>query len=261
MRTSIDRALLAAAVLAAALLAAAAPAAGDRFEWSGTVPAGRSVEIKGVNGDLRARAGSGDAVEVVASKHGERDDPAEVRIEVVEHDGGVTVCAVYPGEGNRCAPGTAGKISSHDNDVVVDFEVRVPAGVGFTGRTVNGDIDAEEIDGDVVAHTVNGAIRSHARGHVLAKTVNGPVEAVMGRADWEGDAELATVNGDVTVELPADAAVDLRAKTLNGALESDFPIEISGGRVGRRAKGTLGAGGRGLRVESVNGTIRIRRGA
>jgi hypothetical protein len=37
----------------------------------------------------------------VATKHGRRSDPAEVEIEVVEHAGGVTICAVYPSPGSR----------------------------------------------------------------------------------------------------------------------------------------------------------------
>jgi hypothetical protein len=52
-------------------------------------------------GDVSASPASGGAVEVVATKHGRRSDPAEVEIEVVEHAGGVTICAVYPSPGSR----------------------------------------------------------------------------------------------------------------------------------------------------------------
>jgi len=51
--------------------------------------------IKGVSGDIRAVASSGD-VEVTAAKHARRSDPDDVKIEVVEHEDGVTICAVYP---------------------------------------------------------------------------------------------------------------------------------------------------------------------
>ena len=53
---------------------------------------------------------------------------------------GVTICAVYPTvpgrEPNTCEPGGAGKSNTRDNDTVVHFDVRVPYGVGFVGRTI-----------------------------------------------------------------------------------------------------------------------------
>ena len=100
-------------VLTCALVAclATAPAAAresERFDWSGTLPAGGEVEIKNVNGSVEVEPGNGSEVVVEAIKTGRRDDPATVRIEVVEHDGGITICAVYPGKGNACVPGDGG---------------------------------------------------------------------------------------------------------------------------------------------------------
>ena len=100
-------------VLAVAALFAAAPvfAQGD-FRWKGKIAAGKEIEIKGVNGDVRAVAGSGSETEVTATKHAKRSDPDEVKIDVVEHEGGVTICAVYPSDGrrtNECRPGEGGR--------------------------------------------------------------------------------------------------------------------------------------------------------
>src|SRR5687767_1944733 len=50
-------------------------AAQNEFRWSGQVASGRTVEIKGVNGDVRAEASSGGEVEVVATKSARRSDP------------------------------------------------------------------------------------------------------------------------------------------------------------------------------------------
>src|ERR1700687_1358852 len=68
----------------------------DDFRWSGQIARGKSVEIRGINGDIDAGRAQGNQVEVVAHKHARRSDPAEVRIDIVEHDGSVTVCAMYP---------------------------------------------------------------------------------------------------------------------------------------------------------------------
>src|SRR5881409_2022794 len=175
MRISIVALLPAAAALA---LAPRTAAAQREFHWKGTVAPGKAIEIKGVNGDIRADAGSGD-VEVSAVKHARRSDPDEVKIEVVQHEDGVTICAVYPSDGRRdntCEAGDGGHMNTHDNDVAVDFTVRVPAGVRFVGRTVNGAVEAAHLASDVEANTVNGAIRISTSGFAQAGTVNGSIK-------------------------------------------------------------------------------------
>ena len=61
-----------------------------------------------------------------------------------------------------------------------------------------------------------------------AKTVNGSVTAKMGRTEWKGDLELQTVNGSVVVELPASASTEVKGATVNGSIESDFGLEVTG---------------------------------
>ncbi|PYP12477.1 MAG: hypothetical protein DMD56_04060 [Gemmatimonadetes bacterium] len=145
MRVSLLTLLTTAAGLA---LAPRAASAQGEFHWKGKIAQGKSIEIKGVNGDVRAVAGPGAGdVEVTAVKHARRSDPDEVKIEVVPHEDGVTICAVYPSDGRRensCDAGEGGHMNVHDNDVTVDFTVRVPAGVRFVGKTVNGEVAAAE---------------------------------------------------------------------------------------------------------------------
>jgi DUF4097 and DUF4098 domain-containing protein YvlB len=246
----------------AAVIVLATPLAAEDFQWRGRVAAGKTVEIKGVNGAIDATAADGDEVEVVASKRGRRSDPGSVRIEAIEHTGGVTVCAVYPdvaGRRNECRPGDAGRMSTRDNDVNVHFTVRIPRGVAFAPRTVNGDVEATDLDGDVDARTVNGSIQVSTSGHAQAETVNGSIRAQAGRADWAGDAEFKTVNGSITVTLPSSTAADVRAETVNGEIETDFALTVTGRFSRRRLSGTIGGGGRALELETVNGSIHLRK--
>lgn len=230
--------------------------ADELFEWQGRLAEGQRIEIKGVNGGVSAEAASGDMVEVTADRRGVRSDPNEVRIEVVEHRGGVTICAVYPAEGNSCEPGDEGRLRSRSNDVKVDFTVMVPSGVAFVGRTVNGGVKAIDLTGDVEARTVNGNITLSTGGHARAKTVNGFIRAELGSADWEGVAAFETVNGGVTLTVPASIDADVRIRTANGSIKTDLPITVTNsGR--RRLEGTLGAGGRELRVRTTNGSVRL----
>jgi len=260
MRTRLSVVLAAAATAA---VVAVVPAGAEDFDWQGRVGPGQTIEVKGVNGEVEAVAASGGQVEVHAVKTGRRDDPAGVEIAIVEHVGGVTVCAVYPtptgSRPNECQPGEGGRMSVKDNDVQVAFTVHVPAGVRFVGRTVNGGVKAAALQGDVEAYTVNGGVKIATSGNARAETVNGSIVATAGRADWTGTAEFKTVNGSITVELPDGAGAEVKAQTVNGDIETDFPLTVKGRFSRRRLSGTLGGGGRELRLETVNGGIRLRR--
>jgi hypothetical protein len=243
-------------------VAAGSSRAADDFTWSGRVAEGQAIEIKGVNGGIRAEAGSGPEVQVTATKTARRSDPESVEVEVVEHAGGVTICAVYPpsdGRTNECAPGKGGRMNTRDNDVKVEFTVRVPAGVRFVGRSVNGGITAAGLKGGVEVHTVNGGVEVETAGFAEADTVNGSISVQVGRADWTGDARFSTVNGGISVTLPADVNADVNAKTVNGSIDTDFPITVQG-KIGRRSlHGKIGSGGRALELETVNGSIELRK--
>jgi len=249
------------------LLAAASPppaAAQQDFRWQGRLAAGKTIEVKGVNGAVRAVAATGPEVEVTAAKRAKRSDPDEVKIEVVEHEGGVTICAVYPTprrarRDNACEVGDHWSSSTEDNDVTVDFEVRVPAGVAFNGRTVNGQISAEGLKADVRASTVNGSVRVTTTGLAEASTVNGSVYVEMGKANWTDELDFSTVNGGITLVLPAQLDTEVRASTVNGDLITDYPLTISGRWGPRRMRGTIGAGGRSLSLSTVNGEIRLKK--
>jgi hypothetical protein len=235
----------------------------NEFRWHGQLAAGRVIEVKGVNGNVEAEPASGGEVEVVAVKRARRSNPADVRIEVVEHGDGVTICAVYPNADsnrpNTCTPGRGGHTNVRDNDTSVEFRVRVPAGVRFSGRTINGEVEATNLSADVDATTVNGSIRVSTSGLARAQTVNGSINATMGRADWADELEFKTVNGEIDLSFPASLSAEVEAKTLNGDISTDFPMTVTGRFGKRHLSGTIGGGGRGLRLETVNGGVQIRR--
>jgi len=257
----------------AALAALAAFAAGDartvaarrqqqsEFRWHEPLAAGRVIEIKGINGNVEATPATGGEVEVVAVKRARRSNPDDVRIEVVRHAEGVLICAVYPnpgGEPNTCELNNS-RSQVRDNDTSVNFTVRVPAGVRFTGKTVNGKVDAENLSADVEARTVNGGINVSTTGLARATTVNGSIRVLMGRADWTDELVFKTVNGGIDLSVPASLSAQVQVKTLNGDISTDFPMTVTGTFSKRRLTGTVGAGGRDLSIETVNGSVQLRR--
>jgi hypothetical protein len=240
------------------------PRTRENFHAAYRVPAGKTLEIKGVNGRIVAEPASGGETVVDAVKSGRRQKPSEVRIETVEHAGGITVCAVYPTPSgrspNECLPGEKGRMSTRNNDVDVEFRVKVPAGVSFVARTVNGSVEASGLTEAVAAYTVNGSVRVHTKGHAQAETVNGSITAGLGQAQWTGaPLRFETVNGSITVNLPATTSTSIDAETVNGRIHSDFALAQTSKQSRTRLAGVIGQGGRALELETVNGSINLHR--
>lgn len=232
----------------------------ETWNWSGTLAAGRTLEINGVNGDIEAVPSTGNRIEIVADKSGRRSDPATVKIEVVEDSDGITICAVYPGQGSAC---TGKKESSWRNhsDVSVDFTVKVPAGVTFAANTVNGGVTARSLGGPVKARTVNGTCDIETSQSGEASTVNGSVRATLGRVSARDELDFSCVNGSITLNLPAGFDADLEGSTVNGSIETDFPVTVSGRWGPKNMHATIGRGGAKLSASTVNGSIKLRKAA
>lgn len=245
------------------LLAIAASLQGTpNFHWSGVLAAGKTIQVKGVNGEIRAVSTSGSQVEVTADKHSRRSDLASVEIRVVQDAQGVTICAIYPSrrQANTCEAGSGGQ-NSDNNDVTVNFQVKVPTGVKFDGRTVNGSVSATGLRADAWASTVNGSVELETTGEAEAETVNGDVKVAMGRIDGSGSMRFSTVNGRVDVTIPAGAKLNVSASSTNGDMSTDFPLTVRGRFGPREWSGTIGGGGRSLSLRTVNGDIELHKGS
>jgi DUF4097 and DUF4098 domain-containing protein YvlB len=146
-----------------------------------------------------------------------------------------------------------------DNDVNVSFRVRVPAQVRLKAHTVNGAVKALGLTADAEARTVNGSITIESAGVAQGQTVNGSITASLGQANWSGKLALSTVNGGIHLTAPTSLSTELHASTVNGSIDTDFPLTVQG-RVSRRElRGTIAGGGRQLELETVNGSIALKR--
>ena len=91
-----------------------------------------------------------------------------------------------------------------------------------------------------------------------SNTVNGSIEATMD-ALTGGDIELGTVNGTVTAVLPSTLNAVVDASTVNGRVETEFALQVLGKISPRHVRGTIGSGGMTLKLNTVNGSVLIRR--
>lgn len=256
-------------VMTIALLAVTQGAAqGQDFRWSGTLAAGNTIEVRDINGSISASPASGNTIEVTGQKRAGRNGrPELVEIRMEKRDDRVIICTVYPSQRDSegCRGGGERRGGNRDNDEVnnvsVHFVVKVPANIRFEGKSVNGDVTATGLVADAEVATVNGNVEVSTRGVAEASSVNGNVKATLGRADWTGPVEFSSVNGTVMVTLPANASADVQASTVNGNIETDFPLTVTGRFGPRNMSGTIGSGGPRLSLSSVNGSVALKRGS
>jgi hypothetical protein len=150
-------------------------------------------------------------------------------------------------EGSNSAQNGMKKISTHgsfevtakeaDNTVTVntgnpnmaiELEMRIPQDVKLKAGTVNdGPVIIDNLRGELEVNNVNDEITlTGISGSVVANTVNGDVKVTFKSVDPKAPMAFSTLNGDVTVTLPADTKANLKVKSDNGDVYSDFDIDI-----------------------------------
>jgi hypothetical protein len=161
-----------------------------------------------------------------------------------------------------------------DYEVRYDFTIRVPKGTRLDLCTINhGDIAVSGMRADYAIHTINGRITmTDVAGSGEATTINGRVTASFVTAPHDAST-FKTINGDVVLEMPDSFGADLRMKTFNGGLYTDFETQrlqtmnVSGerrdGMFVYRSNGfttvRAGSGGPELTLETLNGDVRVLR--
>jgi hypothetical protein len=160
----------------------------------------------------------------------------------------------------------------HDYQVRYDFVLKVPRNIALCLKTViDGDIRVEGATGDFDVSNVNGAIEMlDIGGSGRARTINKDVKVVFAR-NPTSPSSFATINGNTIIFFRPALAANLRVKTFNGKIYTDFDTSQLAGlapvaerrdgkfvyRADRSVGLRVGLGGPELRFETLNGDVRI----
>jgi DUF4097 and DUF4098 domain-containing protein YvlB len=194
---------------------------------------------------------------------------------------------VTPSGAKMLAGGGAGlEISERDNRVNVDSELptsaitivaRVPRRAKLDLSTVNeSEIVVRDIVGDLQLENVNGPITATGiTGSVIAESINNPITVGLSGVASGAATSLSSLNGDITLTLPAAARAEFHLDTARGEITSDFELDIKPskplierkeGRGGVSVRmedvivATVNGGGPVIRVKTLNGSIKIAKG-
>lgn len=283
--------ILVASVVPAAL--AAQERTGDLFTWSGRLASGATLGIRHFNGAIDVRESTNDRVEFRAERRTSRS--SDLSFQVRNDSNGVTICGVYRGR-NACESGRRGGWDWEDGPPSSRLTVLLPKGVRLAANTGNGDVTVEKASNDVEIRSGNGDVRvtltagevdattgngeleidgatgpvraNTGNGRVYVVTSSGPVTARTGNGEIDvrmraitgsSDMQFITGNGSVTVALPSSFNGDIDASTGHGEFHSDFEIKIVGRLNPRHIRGTIGQGGRTIKMVSGNGRLELRK--
>jgi hypothetical protein len=167
---------------------------------------------------------------------------------------------------------SAGKISTTGPDSLrdaswsVSYEIFVPQMTDLSTMSVNGGIDLSDIRGHIEFETKNGGVRlTRVAGDVKGETKNGGIQVELAGRTWEGgQLDAQTTNGGVTISLPENYSAHIRTETVNGAIQSDFPLSINvQGQIWpprpQNLDFNLGSGGPLIHVSTKNGGVQLRK--
>jgi len=185
--------------------------------------------------EVRIARGS---IRILRSEHGavrvdaQTDDPRRDRIEAAATPTGMKFCSVRTTvhEARSRFEASTGTSEDHGEPARIDVVLHIPAGVRVAGSTLSGDITAEHPGADI---------------------------------------DMATHDGDVTLQLAAEESADFSGNLIDGSIDSDFPLEdnlpplLSGAgpasNAPRIVHAMVGTGGPRLTAAVINGNIRLLR--
>lgn len=119
-------------------------------------------------------------------------------------------------------------VNTGNPNKALDLELKIPRDVKLKLGTVNdGEVTVDNVIGELEVNNVNDKITlTNITGSVVANTVNGDVTVTFKAIDPKAPMAFSTLNGDVNVTLPADTKANLKLKSDNGDVFSDFDIDI-----------------------------------
>ena len=142
----------------------------------------------------------------------------------------------------------------------VSYEVFVPRRSDLSLETKNGGIAIADVNGRIEFTALNGGVvLKRVGGAVRGSTTNGGLVVELSGDRWDGDSlDVSTTNGGVIMSVPENYSANLQTGTVNGSVNTDFPITVQG-RLNKQIALSLGSGGPTVKAMTTNGGVHLKR--
>jgi hypothetical protein len=167
------------------------------------------IHIIGVDGDtitVESTINQKDAKSTRGDGLRRLDD--EVSFELTEHENKVTL---------RLAGDNPW--ANHD----AEFKISMPRAMALDVKTeAGGDLAVKNVEGDIEINNMNGEVLLEGiAGSTVVNTMNGEVRAIYAKAPQKL-VSITSMNGEVDLRVPADTKANVRLRTHNGSILTDF---------------------------------------
>ncbi len=236
-----------------------------------------TISVKVVSGSITVHGGDRRDVQVTAAPTAGRPGRTRNRSQP-DAANGLTRLTSPPGlvveeENNEMTVRTR---SMSDGPTI---ELQVPARVNLKLSSVNGgEIVVSGVQGEIEVNNVNGSITlTDVGGSVVAHSTNGKVVATLSQVKTDSPMAFTSLNGNVDVTLPPTVKANLKMRTDNGDIYSDFevalrpdaPQAVVSGRqdngryrveIDKSIYGAVNGGGPEFELRTFNGNVYLRKG-
>jgi len=268
-----------------ALLAAAASGAAKADDWSKTYPISGHANLTLTTSDGEVNISGSDQKQIVAkvTTWGWKISPSDVNIEESQNGDTVTISVrtphwnfgwgskglrvdlsvpqdldadIHTGDGNLTVRGAGGnlRLATGDGNVSTSSlhgNVQIQTGDGnITGQAFDGSLDASTGDGNMTLQGRFDTVRvKSGDGNVQLEAANGSRVSTQ----WQ----VTSGDGRISVRLPENLQADLDARTGDGEITLDIPVQVMGTISRSSVHGKLNGGGGQLFLRSGDGSIQI----
>jgi len=229
------------------------------------------IDVHTISGSIKVSVYDGKDIQIDAmAEHGRRDRK--------ETSNGMR--RISSGENLDVSASEKGNKVSINNNLpgkMASLTIKIPRGAtNINLSTINGgSIIADDISGDMEMNNTNGAIKlTNVSGSVVANTTNGNVTVTFKSVEANAPMAFTTLNGNVDVTFPGRFKANIKARSDQGNVYSDFDMvtEKSPAKSTKNAKdgmyritiedwvnGKINGGGPEILMKNMNGNIYIRK--
>jgi len=110
-----------------------------------------------------------------------------------------------------------------------DLTIQVPVATSLEiSSSMDGVVVVEGISGEIDINNINGPVTlRNVSGNTLVHTMNGDIDVVLARVAADKPLSFSSMSGDIDVTLPADVKANLKMKTDQGEVYTDFEIDMT----------------------------------
>jgi hypothetical protein len=210
------------------------------------------LKLTNHSGNVKVTTWNKPALMVEAVKHGSEEDLKYTSFAVTVHDDHVTITT---------------ETHANHKPATIDYTLIIPRSAALTVRTESGNISLYDSHANIDLQTLDGSIKiEQATKSIRAQAQHGHVTIEQQELHRDGSI-FVEADRDISLVIPENANALLNVHAPHGKITSDVYVTIDPittkldkdayKRLQHTIKGTMGAGGAPITLESMHGSITI----